>query len=316
MGAAAAAESPDDANNVTMNSIDDAPIGVSEDAGGAEMLLGASNDENILSTDSGSFKDLEDYINANKGYGKTVYLNQDYAFNNETDSDYNVTGIYLGTYVTIDGQGNTIDASNTRYIFNVIGQDVVIKNIVFKNTNYRAIEVASPNVEISGCTFDNNTGRAVGLSTNALNCIIDDCTFTNGQGLYSEVTGAVIRNSLFKNNTATNGGAIQIAGDSNVIENCEFINNTATSGGAIFFNFNNTDLTVINSNFEQNTATSGGAIYNDNMAFKGSNYISDNTAVNIISSNFGDNKAVNSPQIYGNYTIDDSTVIDEPIYYA
>ena len=122
---AAAAESPDDTNNVTMNSIDDAPIGVSEDAGGAEMLLGASNDENILSADTGSFKELGDYITVNKGYGKTISLDKDYIFNNETDRDYLEAPIYLGTYVSIDGQGHTIDANNNPYIFNIIGQDII-----------------------------------------------------------------------------------------------------------------------------------------------------------------------------------------------
>ena len=321
MGAAAAAESPDDTNNVTMNSIDDAPIGVSEDAGGAEMLLGASNDENLLSAGSGSFKDLEDYINNNKGYGKTVYLNEDYVFNNETDSDYNVTGIYLGTYVTIDGQGHTIDAKNTRYIFNTIGKYITLQNINFKNTNYRAIEVGSSDVQIINCIFDNNTNRAVSLSDSALNSIIDDCTFINGQGIYSTATGAVIRNSIFKNNTATNGGAIQIANTENIIENCEFIENNAANGGAIFFKYDATygKLYIENSIFNKNSANSGGAIYTENAIwYNNVKYVSKYNTVYIESSSFTENSATNYPELGGTelpdiwktYVVDDATSQD------
>lgn len=48
IGAATAAETPANTNNATMNSIDDTPIGVSENTGGAEPLLGASNNQNDI----------------------------------------------------------------------------------------------------------------------------------------------------------------------------------------------------------------------------------------------------------------------------
>ena len=323
MGAAAAAESPADANNVTMNSIDDAASVVSEDAGGAEPLLGASNDENLLSAGSGSFKDLEDYINNNKGYEKTVYLNQDYKFDSATDIDYNTTGIYLGTYTSIDGQGHTIDASNTRYIFNVIGQDVVIKNIVFKNTNYRAIEVASPNVEISGCTFDNNTDRAVGLSANALNCVIDDCKFSNGGGLSSGATGTIISNSIFKNNTNGNGAAVNIASTDVVVENCVFDSNHATYGGAIYFKYDPTygKLTIKDSTFKSNDAEVGGAIYIQDYVVYNNAWTSKYNTVEVISSEFTDNRAAVGRELGSAnadekaYIVDSETSRDGGHYY-
>ena len=87
-----------------MNNADDTSLEVSANTGGAEPILGASNEENqtlmsinenteLLSesnSGTGSFAELEQYINDNKGYEKTVTLNKDYSFNNETDSDYNV----------------------------------------------------------------------------------------------------------------------------------------------------------------------------------------------------------------------------------
>ncbi|MBR0058006.1 MAG: right-handed parallel beta-helix repeat-containing protein [Methanobrevibacter sp.] len=336
MGSAAAAEAPSD--SVVMNNADDTSLEVSANTGGAEPILGASNEENqtlmsinenteLLSesnSGTGSFAELEQYIIDNKGYEKTVTLTKDYSFNNETDMDYNVSGVYLGTYVTIDGQGHTIDAKNSRYIFNIIGQFVTLKNIVFKNTNYRAINIDNSNVQILNCTFDNNTDRAVGLSGSATNCVIDNCTFINGQGIYSDAFGAVIRNSIFKNNTAPSGGAIQIAADSNVIENCEFINNTATNGGAIYFKYDpcRGTLTVKNSKFIENEANRGGAIYSQNAITWNTNWESKSNTVNVISSVFSKNKAVQDPELGGPeissspaFNVDDSTSRDGGLYY-
>ena len=126
-----------------MNNTDDTSLEVSANTGGAEPILGTSNEENqtlmsinenteLLSesnSGTGSFAELEQYINNNKGYEKTVTLTKDYSFNNETDSEYTITGICLGTYVTIDGQGHTIDAKNSRYIFNTLGQFVTLKKL-------------------------------------------------------------------------------------------------------------------------------------------------------------------------------------------
>ena len=325
MGAAAAAENPLDANNVTMNSIDDATNAVvSEDAGGAESLLGASNDENILSADTGSFKELGDYITVNKGYGKTISLDKDYIFNNETDRDYLEAPIYLGTYVSIDGQGHTIDANNNPYIFNTIGQDIILKNIVFKNTNNRAIKVDSPNVEIIGCTFDNNTGRAVELTSRALNSVIDNCQFLNGQGVSDAAEGLIIRNSLFKNNTASNGAAINVNTKTVDIENCEFYNNDAING-VIYLNYDPgyAVFNIENSTFINNKATNGGAIYTVNSVVWDGSWVSKEHTVNIISSTFKGNKAVNGRNYGGPtrttslYVVDESTIqnSDEGLYF-
>ena len=310
------------------NETGDVPIGASEETGGADAIVGSSSEGDDVLGDgfTGSFAELEEYINNNKGYEETVYLNQDYSFDNTTDSDYNITGIYIGTFVNIDGQGHTIDAKNTRYIFNTIGKQITLKNIVFKNTNYRAIEVGSSDVTIINCTFDNNTGRAVGLSTSALNCIIDDCTFTNGQGLYTEATGTVISNSLFKNNTATTGAAIYIYSNDVVIDNCIFQDNNATRGGAIYYNYKVSEngqqirsddvLTIKNCQFDNNIAElCGGAIFNNNIYGNDPlrSCLDDGNIVNIISSTFNNNMAEISPNIFGAYTSDSN--INEGIYY-
>ena len=279
-----------------------------------DLVSTDANDENteVLSdegnSDAGSFSELETYINENKGYEKTVYLNKDYAFNNETDADYNISGIYLGTFVTVDGQGHTIDAQGTQYIFNTLGKHITLKNIVFKNTLYRGINVGSSNVNIINCTFDNNTGRAVGLTDAAFECIINDCTFKNGAGLYTGASGTVIKNSRFINNTNGNGAGINIASTEVVIDNCIFQNNTATSyGGAIYFSYNvgNGVLNIYNSKFIENGAVTGGAIYHyymdlNNDDFKVNNYMYNNI-VNITSSTFKENIAVQFREIYGPY---------------
>ena len=98
MGAASAAEN-DDSINETNDVLTVEEGTVSEDIVSADTS--SENTEVLSEGDSGtgSFAELETYINDNKGYHKTVKLNKDYTFNNESDIDYNVTGIYIGTYV-------------------------------------------------------------------------------------------------------------------------------------------------------------------------------------------------------------------------
>ena len=88
MGAVAAAESPDGTNNVTMNSIDDTTPVVSGDAGGAETLLGMSNEENnVLGEEPQyTFRDLNNKINGNND--SVVYISGNYKFIDGDDIDY------------------------------------------------------------------------------------------------------------------------------------------------------------------------------------------------------------------------------------
>ena len=283
-----------------------------QNGGGKTQLL---NNEELLSNDGnstkGTFSDLYDYIQANKGYQKTVYLNKDYEFNETTDSwDYGQNGIYIGTFTSIDGQGHTIDAKGSRIIFNTIGKNIVLKNITFLNSAYRAIEVGSSDVSIIDCLFLNNSYRALVVTDSGVNCIIDNSQFINGSGVYTAATGTLITNSKFLNNSNSDGGALEVRSDNVVVDNCEFINNTATDmigkGGAIYYRYelNNGSLTVKNSNFRGNGANSGGAIYN---------YINDrseqNNILKVFSNNvdidtctFEENIANNAPDVHGTHT--------------
>ena len=328
MGAAAAAENPTDTDNATMKTTDDATPVVSENTGGAESLLGVSNDGNnfLGNARSNSFMDLDILVNDTKGYEKTIYLDRDYFFDNESDTEYNNTGIYLGTFTTIDGQGHTIDAKNTRMIFNIIGTNVILKNINFKNSNYRAIEVGSDDVSIIGCTFDNCTNRAIGISSSGTNCVIDSCNFTDGSGgVYTGAAATIIKNSNFIDNVAGSGGALNVQSNNVVVDNCKFKNNNATSGGAIYFQYDPTlgILTIKDSTFVNNLATSGGAIYTQNAIWYNNQWVSKGNKVNIVSSVFTGNTAVNNPVFGGSeldseygttYTIDSETTNDNGKY--
>lgn len=309
------------ADDIKVNQTDSIGDEVLTSDNDVDLVSTEDNDENtdVLTDDNtvGSFSELEQYINDNKGYEKTVYLNKDYTFNNETDSNYNIGGIYLSTFVNIDGQGHTIDAKGTQYIFNTIGKQITLKNIVFKNTNNSAIKVDSSDVNIFDCTFDNNNDRAIRITVSALNCIVDSCTFINGQGILINAYETVISNSIFKNNSATNGGAINVNSNNSRIINCIFTDNIAENGGAIYFSFvspedvneTNAVLYITGSRFEGNKANTGGAI--DNHRSKSPNtddkkYLIEGNEVIISHSTFGDNYAVNNPQIFGKYTSDNT----------
>ena len=274
MGAAAAAESPADANNVTMNSIDDATNAVvSEDAGGAESLLGASNDNDLLSANNGIFTDLNEKIINESKYGGTIHLEKDYTFNNDSDSDF-IGGIVIKGYVTIDGHDHIIDGNNLTRIFHIMGDEVVLKNIVFKNaysTSGSAVFYDSANMgHIINCVFENNIATASGAAVYSASSdmLIENCTFndntaiSNGAAIFASKL-ITITNCEFNSNIANRGGSIYFNSikDLSIVDNCKFQNNDANlEGGAICIY--SSLINITNSRFVSNKAISGGAISN------------------------------------------------------
>lgn len=180
-----------------------------------------------------TFTDLDKDINGNNN--SDVYLNHDYNFN--LDSDTNFTeGIIINRQVTIWGNGHVLNANNAARIFNA-GKGTVFHDITF----------------INGKT-DNNGGAIDGDST-AVNC-----TFIGNTAGYGGATGGVnCINCSFINNTAKyNGGA----GTSGSYVNCTFAGNTAMyHGGAIYVSVNREKYPITNCIFTENHATVGGATY-------------------------------------------------------
>lgn len=161
--------------------------------------------------------------NIAKSVDNTLELNDDYAFNPSTDSNYtNGININYDNFI-IDGKDHTINADSQARIFNITGKNVTLKNIKFING------------------FTSGDGGAI-YSKNSLNLI--NCQFIN-------------------NHAAKKGGAVFIENNSlNKEFSSTFINNSAFNGGAIYFNGEYFSNNMINSYFENNFAErAGGAIY-------------------------------------------------------
>ena len=202
------------------------------------------SDEIKESSNSKSFDDLQTVIN-NKSDNSNLVLNNDYKYG-ELSS---FSGITINkTNFTIDGQGHTIDGGNYARIFNVTGNDVTLKNLIFINASFDncggAIYNTGSQLLISNCTFINNYAYCGGA------------IFTNG-GTSVEITNS----EFISNNASIFGGAIAIQKDSTVsitgstFENCSSIDD---AGGAIYAI--STDLDVKDSDFINCLANFGGAI--------------------------------------------------------
>ena len=230
----------------------------------------ATNTSKLMITDGTTFWDLNNAINGNND--KDVYLNGNYKYNPETDSDFK-NGILIERNVTVHGNGHTLDGNHEARIFQVTASDVVVHDITFVNGNSTAGGAMHGGSAVN-CTFTNNTATNKGgamYSSSAINC-----TFTNNTATYSggAMDGGSAVNCTFTNNTAQDGGAMHIGsavnctftnnhanysggamdGDSAV--NCTFTNNHANySGGAMISG------SAVNCTFTNNTATFGGAMF-------------------------------------------------------
>ena len=281
-----------------------------------------------------SFTKLNEAINS----GNTVInLTDNYKYSDGDEAF--LYGIVINNSITINGNGITIDGSNTARIFNITADNVIINNIIF--TNGKAC-VGNPDEDACGgailwngangilnnSTFNNNTAEDGGaVDWYGYNGTISNSTFNNntsnneGGAIKWQGTSGAVNNSTFNNNTAVNGGAIHWTGANGTLNNSIFNNNTARMfGGAIRWEGANGNIS--NSTFNNNNATEyGGALRlsgtNDtisNSTFNNNNAGRDGGAIlcpgescAIINSTFTNNKARNGGAIdwggeYGNVT--------------
>lgn len=145
---------------------------------------------------------------------------------------------------------------------------VKIQN-AFSSSNGGAISLGSATLNVSGCTFENNSasnGAAIAATAAQGRIKIDSSSFKNGNaaqtgGAIYSVATLEIKQSAFENNTAQNGGAIGNAGGGilRLNTNNRFESNSASNGGALWLDG---FTTVSNANFVSNSAKqNGGAVY-------------------------------------------------------
>ena len=189
--------------------------------------------------------------------------------------------------LVITGSGNTVfDGEGVNNFFLVKGNNVIVRNILFKN-----------GAQVNGVL------DAGSIDWNGEYGVIDNCTFVNCRNrfgvVYIHKQLFNFTNSVFINNFASSdGGALRIVTNNVLIDNCTFINNAARgTGGAI--SVAGLNIIVKNSRFINNSVHgNGGAIH----SISGSLFV--------YSSNFTDNYASVLNDIYSK----DSLTLNDNIF--
>ena len=184
--------------------------------------------------------------------------------------------------LTFNGVGEaTLDAKNLSGIFHITNKvTVTFNNIKFINAKYGVIFADSDgyvddvkvNLNINGCSFENNRndfeGGAIKAFTSGL-CKITDSNFTSNYAeepdceIYPDSYGGAISAynleldncNFIKNHAQRYAGAIYFS-DSAKITNCLFRGNYANSGGAI----SGSKLSLTNTIFESNSLKSANGL--------------------------------------------------------
>lgn len=188
------------------------------------------------------------------------------------DSEENeiIEGIRIYDNAVIDGKGHTIDAGGKTRIFYIIGKNVVLKNITFKNgvtkqkwgdfsqQRYGAAIYNTGEVTLINCRFEDNESKSFGGAiTNQYRAKLKiiNCEFINN---HSHEAGAIfnksymeIQESTFINNSSRGyGGAITNEGAAK-IEKCVFLKNKSLNKGGAINNFHGL-LELRNCDFKDN----------------------------------------------------------------
>ena len=211
-----------------------------------------SDYNNILSDADLTFDDLNTDI-SNTPEGQVLTLNNNYTF---TSDDQHVNGITLNKAIVIDGAGHAIDGGNSARIFTISANNVVLKNIVFKNAN-------STNGAGGGALYITNGASNVSVDNSTF---INNCHSKNGGSIFWQGDNGTLTSSKFISNTANRGGAVYWFNDYGLINNTSFYSNSANvDGGAVYWNpylGDDSNCRILNSNFTNNKAMqSAGAIY-------------------------------------------------------
>ena len=207
-----------------------------------------------------NFKYLRDLIHSGV---KEIVLDADIVLE---ESDYY---IHLNVDdLIIDGNGHTIDAKGASHIFYNTANNVLLKNIIFKN-GYTESDFAAINnigvLTVSGCTFTGNTagkyGGAIGNFKDVLHegvLTVSGCTFIGNTSRYR-------------------GGAIYNKGNTLTVYDSTFNENTAEWYGGAIYNDRGT-LTVYDSTFSENTTERDGGAIKTRGNFKLFNCVFSNNA--------------------------------------
>lgn len=268
--------------------------GVGDDVSDDNMIRDYSDKEDVYSNgDDNSFRDLSNDISGSN----VVNLTKDYIFDENSDKKY-VNGINQTGRVglIINGYNHTIDAKNNALIFNFHSSDVVLNDIIFKNSNDTALKFINSNVTLNNIVFMNelNNSRALTIAASNVssynNRFIDNykmygasilsqsssvdiinATFTNKNDLiwssvyFDEESCGNIINSTFTDITSKYAPAVFYHNSTGTISNSLFKNLYANlTAGAVGIKEVNTTISIVNSTFTNTTSqNNAGAVFVD-----------------------------------------------------
>ena len=198
-----------------------------------------------------NFKYLNELIHSG---AKEIVLDSDIVLGDDEESQY-LEGIELDVDdLAIDGNGHTIDARGKARIFECIGKNVIIKNIILKNgfvKGYGGAIHNRGNLKITESTLSNNTAKDF---------------YGKGGAIHNEHGELRITKSTLSNNTVkghdTDGGAIYNEGILTISWSTLNNNSAKSFGGGIF---SRGSLTITSSTFTDNTSSWGTAIRDTGM---------------------------------------------------
>ncbi|WP_458402946.1 C1 family peptidase [Methanobrevibacter sp.] len=257
----------------------------------AETVLGDSN----ITTKT--FADLEKEISGGSG---ELNISYDYKFDARYDDNYTKGIKITNKILVINGNGHSIDSDNKANVFNIVNSNIVINNLIFKNSNDSAIFAQKSNLTTGNCVFENNAaeyGAAVYTSgsnytsskdkftenyakTGASLYIADNSTlnlnsasFSSDKELYWGLIYVIgsrmtITDTNFENIASKYTPALYAKESKGQIRNCNFTNLAASiTAGAIGIKQFSQQIDIENCNFiNLSSSKNAGALFVDTLA--------------------------------------------------
>lgn len=170
-----------------------------------------------------------------------ILLNQDIIFNAFTAKDNLAVSVKKDDMV-IDGNGHIIDAKNkSQGIFHITGDNVIIKNFIFKNSPVNAISNEGSNLKLINCYFKHMDSELDGAISNKGEMYILNSKFKSNfshksaAAIYNEGVMYISNARFLNNHSIESGGAIRNVGEI-YISNSRFTDNTSKKSGSVLSN--------------------------------------------------------------------------------
>ncbi|ALT67882.1 C1 family peptidase [Methanobrevibacter millerae] len=233
-----------------------------------ENITDFTTEGNLLKVDSSNdnFNDLNNEIN---GSLNELKLTHDYVYDEGNDINF-TDGINVSkSNFLLDGNGYSIDGNGKARIFNIIGNNVTLKNLIIKNALNGAVSFVQPNAEyyLDNVTIQNSSSKYAsgGIELNATNLVVNNSKFISNTGtkssdiFFNEKCNVIVLNSTFEGGIESKWSHIYFSGGALIVDSSTFANSRSSYANAIYGEDGR--VTVRNTKFRNLTVlNSAGAI--------------------------------------------------------